>query len=179
MTRTWQQAPPLAMATILALCWAAAARPAVAADSSIGFGIHSWRTVKDLRSEGFEDIRRSGISYLLSYQYHLVPLVKLELDGEYFDKGFGGSTHSAFAPQAFVLVGGFIYGGVGIGTTYSRDFANNFSSPFYAARAGLDLHLVPRFHIDVNANYRFNAFHELQGATTGTVTLGAVARFTL
>jgi hypothetical protein len=179
MARTWKNAPRLAMAMMLVLGWTAAARPAAAADSSIGFGIHSWRTVKDLRSEGFKDIRRSGISYLLSYQYHLIPLVKLELDGEYFDKGFGGSTHGAFAPQAFVLVGGFIYAGAGIGTTYSKDFANNFSSPFYVARAGLDLHLVPRFHIDVNANYKFNAYHELQGASTGTVTLGALARLTL
>ncbi len=191
MARTWKKALPpatapaaapamaMAVALMVVLGWAAAARPAVAADASIGFGIHSWRTVKDLRSEGFQDIRRSGISYLVSYQRHLIPLVKLELDGEYFDKGFGGSTHRAFAPQAYVLVGGFVYGGVGIGTTFSRDFANDFSSPFYVARVGLDLHLVPRFHLDVNANYKFNAFHELQGANTGTVTLGAVARLTL
>lgn len=166
----------LLVAMALALGWAGvAARPA-AADSSFGFGLHAWRTVKDLRSHGFGNIRRSGVSYLVSYQYIPGPLVKLELDGEYFDKGFGGSTHYAISPQAYVLVGGLVYGGLGIGTTYSRDFSNNFSSPFYAARAGLDLTLLPHLHLDVNANYRFNAWHELKGASTGTITLGALAR---
>ena len=173
------------IAGVLCLCAAAAsavlgaralARPA-AADSSIGFGLHSWRTVDDLHSEGFSNLRRSGVSYLLSYQYGPVPLLKLELDAEYFDKGFGGSTHYAIAPQAFVLVGGFVYGGLGIGTIYSKDFTNDFSSPFYAARVGVDLHLLPRLRLDVNANYHFHAFNELRGVKTGTVTVGAVARF--
>jgi hypothetical protein len=174
MPRMPKSAPLLL--TLIALGSAAAARPAVA-DSSIGFGLHSWRTVDDLRSQGFGNLRRSGVSYLLSYQYSPGALLKLELDGEYFDKGFGGSTHYAIAPQAYVLVGGFVYGGVGIGTIYSKDFTHDFSSPFYAARVGLDLHLLPRFRLDVNANYRFHAFNELHGVDTGTVTVGAIARF--
>jgi hypothetical protein len=165
--------------SVMAALWlaalGAAARPA-AADSSIGLGIHAWRTLDDLRSQGFGGIRRDGLSYLLSYQYRPGALLKIELDGEYFPNGFGGSTHAAFAPQAYLLLGGFIYGGVGIGTTYSSDFSNHFSSPFYAARAGVDLHLVPRLHLDVNANYRFHAWNELKGANTGTITLGAIAR---
>jgi hypothetical protein len=174
MPRMPKNAPLLL--TLIALTWAAAARPA-AAESSIGFGLHSWRTVDDLHSEGFSHLRRSGVSYLLSYQYSPAPLLKLELDAEYFDKGFGGSSHYAIAPQAFVLVGSFVYGGLGIGTTYSKDFTNDFSSPFYVARVGLDLHLLPRFRLDVNANYHFHAFNELRGVNTGTVTVGAVARF--
>jgi hypothetical protein len=174
MPRMPKSAPLLLM--LIALGWAAAARPA-AAESSIGFGLHSWRTVDDLHSEGFGNLRRSGVSYLLSYQYSPAPLLKLELDAEYFDKGFGGSSHYAIAPQAFVLVGGFVYGGLGIGTTYSKDFSNDFSSPFYVARVGVDLHLLPRIRLDVNANYHFHAFNELRGVNTGTVTVGAVARF--
>ncbi len=165
----------------LGLAWLAGAGPALAdgGDSSIGLGVHAWRTVDDLHSEGFGGLRRDGISYLLSYQRGLLPLLKVELDGEYFPRGFGGSTHGAVAPQALVLVGGALYAGVGIGTIYSRDFANDFSHPFYLARVGVDLHLLPRFHLDVNANYHFNAFNELKGASTGTVTLGAIARFRL
>jgi hypothetical protein len=169
---------PLIVAAALALVWSAAARPA-AADSSFGLGLHSWRTVQDLRHQGFGNIRRSGVSYLLSYQYLPGPVVKLELDAEYFDKGFGGSTHYAIAPQAYLLVGGFVYGGVGIGTIYSKDFSNNFSSPFYAARVGLDFHLLPHLSVDINGNYHFHAWHELKGVSTGTVTLGAVARLRL
>jgi hypothetical protein len=156
----------------------ASARPA-AADSWIGVGVHAWRAVDDLQSEGFSGVARDGVSYLVSYQYDPGALLKFELDGEYYPKGFGGSLHDAISPEAYVLVGGFIYGGVGIGTTYSKDFSNNFSSPFYAARVGVDLHLLPRCKLDINANYRFNAFNELKGANTGTITLGAIARFGL
>jgi len=166
---------PLLLATLLLFGLGAAARPA-AASSSIGLGVHAWRTVDDLGSQGFSGIRRDGISYLLSYQYSPGALLKIEADGEYFPSGFGGSTHAAFSPQAYLLLGGFIYGGIGIGTTYSSDFSNHFSSPFYAARAGIDLRLLPRFHLDVNANYRFHAFNELRGVNTGTVTVGAIAR---
>ncbi|HVT59600.1 MAG TPA: hypothetical protein VHR45_14505 [Thermoanaerobaculia bacterium] len=148
-------------------------------ESLIGFGVHSWRTVHDLRSEGFTGIKRSGISYLVSYQYNPGWLLKLELDGEYFDKGFGGSTHAAFSPQAYVLLGGFIYGGVGIGTIYSSGFNHSFSNPFYAARAGLNFHLLPRIHLDVNGNYHFKAFNQLKGVNTGTVTVGAAIRVAL
>ncbi len=162
------------LAAVLGLL--AAARPA-AADSWYGLGVHAWRAVDDLESEGFSGVRRDGISYLFSYQYVPGALLKFELDGEYYPKGFGGALHNAVSPEAYVLLGGFLYGGVGIGTTYSRDFSNNFSSPFYAARAGVDLHLLPRFRLDVNANYRFNAWNELKGANTGTITIGAIARF--
>jgi hypothetical protein len=169
---------PLALVILSVLLCAAAARPA-AADSWVGVGLHSWRTVDDLHDEGFGDIRRSGVSYLVSYQYVPGALLKFEVDGEYFDKGFGGATHAAFSPQAYVLVGGLIYGGVGIGTTFSHDFSNDVSSPFYIARVGVNLHLIPRFSLDINANYHFNAFHELNDASTGTVTLGAAVRFKL
>ncbi|MDP9122757.1 MAG: hypothetical protein M3O15_15535, partial [Acidobacteriota bacterium] len=104
---------------------------------------------------------------------------KWEIDAEYFNKGFGGSTRSSVSPQAYLLLGNAIYAGLGVGTTYSSDFKNSFSSPFYAARAGLDLVLLPRFHLDINGNYRFHAFHELHNVSTGTVTLGAVARIAL
>jgi hypothetical protein len=164
---------------ILVMAAAMAAPAQGQSESLVGVGVHSWRTVSDLRSEGFGDIRRSGVSYLASYQYRPGPLLRLELDGEYFPKGFGGSAHSATSPQAFVLVGGFIYGGVGIGTIYSSSFSNNFSSPFYVARVGLDIHPLPRLHIDVNGNYDFHAFNELKGVNTGTVTLGALVRFKL
>lgn len=181
----WRRVPRAPILLLLfAFGWAAAAHPAAAdsstaADSSIGLGIHSWRTVDDLRSEGFGDISRSGLSYLVSYLYSPGALLKFELDGEYFPKGFGGASHDAFSPQGFVLVGGFVYGGLGIGTTYSKDFAHDFSSPYYTARVGLDFHLLPRLSLDVNGNYNFNAFNELKGVNTGTVTVGAIARFRL
>jgi hypothetical protein len=168
----------LIIALLPLLAWTAAARPALA-DSSLGVGVHAWRTVDDLSSEGFSDIRRDGISYLVSYLYEPGALLKFEFDGEYYPNGFGGATHWAISPEAYVLLGGFFYGGLGVGATYSKDFDHNFSSPFYAARVGLNLRLIPKLNLDVNANYRFHAFDELKGVDTGTVTLGAIVRFGL
>jgi hypothetical protein len=168
----------LAASLVLTLGLVLAAAPA-AAQASIGFGVHSWRTIDDLRSEGFGDVKRSGFSYLVSYQAKLLPFVRAEIDGEFFPKGFGGSTHTAIAPEAFILVGAFIYGGVGVGTIYSSTFNHDFSNPFYIGRAGVDLHLLPRFTLDLNGNYEVAAFNQLRHVKTGTVTLGAVARLKL
>lgn len=164
---------------IATLVLAAGAVAPARGETLLGVGVHSWRTVSDVRREGFGNIQRSGVSYLLSYQIHPIPLLRFELDGEYFPKGFGGSAHSAISPQAFVLVGSFIYGGLGVGTIYSSSFSNNFSDPFYIARVGLSIHPLPRVHLDVNGNYEFHAFNQLKGVSTGTVTLGALVRFKL
>ena len=163
----------------VALVALALAAPARAADSTIGVGLHYWRAVDDLRSQGF-DIDRSGTSGIVSYQYVPGGLLKLEGDLEYYDKGFGGSTKAAYSPQVYVVVGGSIYAALGVGVIVSRGFADrDVSDPFYAARVGLDMALLPHIHLDVNANYRFNAFNQLKDVDTGTVTLGALVRFRL
>jgi hypothetical protein len=168
----------IAVAAALVLLAIATASPA-RAQASIGVGFHSWRTIDDLRSDGFGNLRRSGVSYLASYQAHLIPLLRVEVDGEIFPKGFGGSTNTAVSPQVFILLGGFVYGGVGVGTIYSSSFNHDFSNPFYIGRVGLNIPLVPRLHLDVNANYEVGAFNQLHNVSTGTATVGALVRFTL
>lgn len=147
-----------------------------AAEHRIGAGVHYWRTVDDLAEENF-DVDRDGLAKVLTYQYVPGGLLRLEVDLEYFDKGFGGATEEAYSPQVYLLLGGGWYAGLGAGLTYSSGFADDFSDPFYAARLGLDMELLPRFHIDINANYRFDAWSELGDADTDTVTLGALVRF--
>lgn len=160
----------------LALC-ASIASPADAGQHRLGFGFHWWKTVDDLKDQGFNDIESDGVSQIFSYQYLPGGLIKFEADVEYFKDGFGGATSSAWSPQFFVLVGGFVYGGVGVGVTNSSSIDGNWSDPYYAARAGLDLLLLPKIHLDINANYRFDAWKELDNVDTETLTLGAIARF--
>ena len=156
-----------------------AGAPATAAEHLLGGGVHYWQTVDDLADEGFETIDDEGESFVLSYQYVPAGLVKLQIDAEYFEKGFGGAAEEAIAPQVYLLVGNRLYAGVGIGMTYSDEFEDSWSDPFYAARVGLDFAILPRTHLDLNANYRANAFSQLDEADTDTVTLGAVLRFRL
>lgn len=155
------------------------ARPATAAEHLLGGGVHYWQTVDDLADDGFETIDDEGESFVLSYQYVPAGLFKLQIDAEYFEKGFGGAAEEAIAPQVYLLIGNRLYAGVGVGMTYSDEFEDSWSDPFYAARLGLDFAILPRTHLDLNANYRSNAFSQLDEADTDTVTLGAVLRFRL
>lgn len=167
-----------ALSLLAALLPALAASPAGAAEHRFGLGVHYWRTVDDLASRGFGKIDDRGSSGVVSYQYVPGGLFALELDGEYFSSGFGGATHSTFSPQGYLVFGldGW-YVAAGVGVLYASDFKNNVSDPFYAARIGLNVKVLPRFYVDVNANYRAKAWRELKNADTDTVTLGTVVRF--
>jgi hypothetical protein len=155
------------------------AAPAPAAEHRLGGGVHYWRTVDDLEDEGFDEIEDDGRSFVLSYQYVPAGLVKIQLDAEYFEEGFGGATEEAISPQLYLVLGSRLYAAVGVGLTYSDEFENSWSDPFYAARVGMDFLLLPRTHLDLNANYRADAFGELEEADTDAITLGAVVRFRL
>lgn len=160
----------------MALVSLAAAPALQAAEHRLGLGIHYWRTVDNL--DDLNNLEDNGTSYIASYQFKPRGLFKLELDLEVFGDGFGGSTETAYAPQAFVLVGGFVYGGVGVGTTYSNDLPDTFSDPFFMAKLGLDFALLGPLRLDVGAIYRFDDWASLQqiDLNTDTFTLGVIGR---
>lgn len=158
----------------LALCLALP-QSSGAAEHRFGVGVNYWETVDDLVDEGF-DVEEDGLAPVLTYQYRPGGLIGFQIDLEYFEEGFGGSTSEALSPQAYLTVGGGIYGAVGVGVTYSDDFDDELSDPFWAARVGLDFELLPRIHLDIHANYRADAFDELDQASTDTVTLGVALR---
>lgn len=166
--------------TLVAAAVAALALPALAAagEHRLGFGYHYWTTLDDIEIDDLDEVDDNGQAAVVSYQYLPGGLIKFEVDVEYFDEGFGGSTDTAYTPQVFVLLGGNIYGGVGVGATKSDGFADgdDWSDLFYAARVGVEILLLPRIHLDINANYRTGAFDELDEAETDALTLGAAVR---
>lgn len=169
----------LLSAVLLALAFGAvAAAPAVAAEHRLGVGVHYWRTLDDLADEGFDELDETGTSGVLSYQYIPGGLLALQVDGEYFAKGFGGSTDETFSPQVYLVVGvNGPYAAAGVGVLYSKELEDEISDPFYIARVGWNLELIPNLHLDLNANYRAGAWSELDEADTDTITLGGVVRF--
>ncbi|MEM7583053.1 MAG: outer membrane beta-barrel protein [Acidobacteriota bacterium] len=142
-----------------------------------GVGTHFWKTVDDLADDGFDDIEDEGFAYVFSYQYDPGSLMKFEVDLEYYDGGFAGSPNSSLTPVGYVIIGGKIYGALGIGITYSSGLQDDFSDPFFAVRVGYVLTLLPKIRIDINANYRAGAFNDLDEADTDAITLGAIVRF--
>jgi hypothetical protein len=140
-----------------------------------GVGVNYWKAVKNI---DVNDIDEDGMSWLASYQYKPDSPLSLETNLEIFKKGFAGATENVFAPQAFILMGYDFYAGAGVGIYYSDgEFADN---PFYAVKAGLDLKLLPSLYLDININYRFNEWKNINELThdidSDTIILGAALR---
>lgn len=141
----------------------------------LGVGANYWTVLDDLDDDNIDE---DGFSGLVSYQYKLAALLKLEADLEVFPKGFQGIDRVAFAPEAYVVLGSTIYAAAGIGILYAdSDFADD---PFYALRAGLDLEIIPQLYLDLNVNYRFLETTDLSDTAkdidTDTLMLGAALR---
>ena len=115
----------------------------------LGVGANYWTMLDDIDGS----IDKDGFSLLATFQYKAATLLKFEADLEVFPDGFQGVDGTAYAPEAYLVLGSTIYGAAGVGVLYSdNDFADD---PFYGLRAGLDLEIAQQFHLDLNVNYRF------------------------
>jgi opacity protein-like surface antigen len=159
------------------LTWLASVPAALAATHRLGVGANYWKTVDNLDESDLTNIDENGLSWLASYQYVPAGIFKLELDLEYYPNLAGEET--LWSPELFVLVGGTVYAGAGIGVYYNGDVFNN--TPFYMLRAGLDLAILPFLSLDINANYRFNDWDSFDKSNidTDTIRLGAAVRIAL
>lgn len=161
----------------LALCVliALVASQSFAGGARIGAGVHYWKTLDKME---LDEIEESGVSWIASLQFGSSSLLKFQADVEIFPEKFAGFKEVAYSPQAFVILGRAVYGGLGIGTYYvDGEFADK---PFYLLRAGVDLELMPTLYLDINANYRFEDWDEpeeiLDDIDTDVITLGAAVR---
>jgi hypothetical protein len=171
--RTWTRTTAARILLLAAATGLGAAAGAGAAEHRIGVGQLYWRSLDDLGELNLED---DGAATYLSYQYVPEGIFKVEVDLEYYSQGFAGSTSAAYSPVLFLLAEFGLYGGLGVGVTVSDGLTDNISDPFYAARLGWDFQLLPRLHLDVNANYRAGTFQELRDYDQDSITLGAAAR---
>ncbi len=148
-----------------------------AAEHELGVGLHYWETLDDL-DLGDVEIDESGTSGLLLYRLNPAGPLAFEFDLEVFGDGFAGATDTAVSPQVFALIGGTLYAGVGVGVVFADELpgGDDVSDPFYVARVGLALPLLPRLKIDLNANYQADTFDDLDQADSDTITIGAHLR---
>jgi hypothetical protein len=156
----------------LLMVWSSAAAEGAC---RLGVGVHYWKALDDL---DLDKVDNSGLSWIASFQFGSSSIIKFQTDVEIFTSEFAGIDETLYSPQAFVLVGRALYGGLGIGTYYfDGEFAD---SPFYLIRAGVDLELVPSIYLDINGNYRFEEWKDLgevvEDIDTDVVTLGAAVR---
>jgi len=175
MSRTIRSTiPALAILTLFAVL-----PPARAAEHYLGGGVRYFRPVNDIEIDNVGKIDADGNSVILSYLADPAGLFKVEFDIEYFKDGYGEQTGEIYSPQFLVLIGGNLYGGVGAGINYVQDnlIGDDASDVFYIGRLGLQLTLLPRLHLDLNASYQTDVFEKvLNGPSSSSTTLGAMAR---
>ena len=150
------------------------AATAVAEPHQAGVGIHYWFTLDDIDAQ--EDFDEDGFNWVFSYKYQNSPIGFIA-DLEVADQEIAGESDLVLSPQVFVIAGSFLYGGLGVGVHYTD---SNFSDPFFALRAGLNMEIIEEFlYVDVNLNYRFDNWDYdavQEDVDTDTVTLGITAR---
>jgi hypothetical protein len=107
-----------------------------------------------------------------------MPLIKIEANLEWVPD-YGGSDKTMFQPQAWLIVGGLIYGAGGVGGSYiDGDWLNN---PFYGLRLGADLTLLG-LNFDAFTSYRFQSadvFDDIDESDLDALTFGLIVRFAL
>lgn len=166
-----------AVLLLLAIGVALGAAPAFAGEHRFGAGVHYWKNLEEIGNDLPDfNVDEDGLTGVLSYQY-VAGLMRFELAAEYFEAGFQGAEDWAVSPQAYVLIGRGIYGGVGVGVTYADFAGDDWSDPYFIAKAGFDMLLLPKIHLDINADYRFANWEEIDNYDTETITLGATVRF--
>lgn len=137
-------------------------------DVQIGVGAHYWVALDNLDTD-FDD---NALSYYVSLRYN-PSLWGVEVNVEYYPKETL-FRKEAYEPQVFFILGSTLYGGIGVGWLYSdSDWADD---PTYAFKAGFNIKLMDTIALDINANYKFTKFDEID-ADLSTINLGAAVRF--
>jgi hypothetical protein len=138
------------------------------AEAGFGIGLHYLATLGDIKDN--DDFDSSNFSVLGAYSLG-AGLINFEVDLEWMPNYVG--NYDMIQPSAYAFVGGFIYGGVGIGIGYINSQWQ--SDPFYALRAGVKLAFL-----DIFASYRFQKWSDLEGLESddlNSVTFGAMLKF--
>ena len=162
-----------------------------AAEHSIGFGAHYFRTLDeisdDLEDEFGDSFHEDGVALNLSYRYKPDPLYGFLFELQTYPDGYY-FAENAYSPRFIFCLGSTIYAGAGVAWNYfSAEDAfseiiddGEWSDAYYLIRGGLEFPLfIPALKIDINATYDFNTWHELDEFDSDLLTFGAGVRIIL
>lgn len=139
----------------------------------IGGGIHYLRTLGDIKD--IPEWDPNAVGFMISYQF-TTSLIKIEGDLEWIPD-YGGTEKTMFQPQGWLILGGFIYGAIGIGWNYFD--GEWLDDPFYGLRLGADLSFGG-IGLDCFATYRFlntRMLKDIDEEDVDSITFGVMVRF--
>lgn len=148
---------------------------ASAADFEAGVGANYWYSLKDAVDKSFDE---DGLGWMISTRWMWTRYLGLGFELERSPDNFVLLEKEMYAPSVHLVVGNGIYAGLGVGWYYyDGDF---YQDEWYNVRAGLKLRFLDPFIIDINVNYRADAFdkvEEAKDADSESLTLGGAIRF--
>ena len=165
--------PSLFLLAALALCAPGAAR--AAAGFEIGLGANYWYSLDDAVEKSYDN---KGLGYMISSRIMFSDYLGVGLELERSPDHVIALEEELYAPAAYLIIGNWIYAGLGIGTYYyDGDF---YDDTWYALRAGIKFNLFPHLVLDINANYRMDKWkdmgHVKDDIDTDNVIAGAALR---
>ncbi len=155
----------------LALCTSAFAKSGF----EIGIGANYWYSLDDAVDKSFDD---NGLGYMISTRINIADYLSIGLELERSPDNFIALEKEMYAPSAHLILGDWIYVGLGAGTYYyDGDFYDDY---WYNLRAGIKLQLLPSIVLDINANYRMDSWKDMgtvkNDIDTDNVIAGAAIR---
>jgi len=164
---------------------------AMAGDHTFGLGFHYFYTIDeiddDLSNSLGDAFHEDGLAINFSYRYkwnsHFGVLAEVQTypDG-YLD------AETSLSPRLLLVIGQGFFIGAGIGwnnvdwedaTEHVHD-SDEWTDAFYMIRAGVEFPLLTEYlFLEINANYEFNEWNDVDQFDSDIITFGAAIKFTL
>jgi opacity protein-like surface antigen len=165
--------------------------PVLAAEHSLGFGGHYFRTMDEI-SDDLEDdyadaFHKDGIGFNISYRYKPSSMFGMQLELQVFPDGYYFAKN-AYSPRILFVIGSTLYLGAGVAWNYltMEDSFNDivedgeWTDSYYLIRAGVELPIfAPQLKFDLNANYELNEWSELDEYNSDYLSFGIGLRILL
>jgi len=157
------------------VCFITSLTTFAAGPHQFGAGINYWK-LQD-RPSGYD---KDGFSYYGLYRYN-PKLWGYEIDLEYYpEDSIFSDSDAVWEPQAYVLVGKWVYGAAGVGWQFGESKLPN--APTYYLKAGFNFSIFPFMKLDINAQYKYQKlkdFEEDKDVNVDAITVGAALSIAL
>jgi len=164
------------------------AMTASAGEHAFGVGFHYFYTLDEISDELDDSIgdsfHKDGLGINVSYRYKFNPRFGFLAEVQTYPDGYLDAK-SVISPRILAVLGQSIYAGIGIGwnnvkwENATEDFhdSDNWTDSFYILRLGLEFPiLVEHLRLDINGNYEFNEWNDVEEFDSDIITFGAGLR---
>ncbi|MCD4655065.1 porin family protein [bacterium] len=164
---------------------------AFAGDHTFGVGFHYFYTLDEISDE-MKDVmgdafHKDGLAINFSYRYKFNPHFGIQAEVQTYPDGYF-DAESTISPRVIFLLGQSFYVGAGVGWNHidwedaTEDFhdSDDWTDEFYMLRVGVEFPiLTEHLFLDINVNYEFNKWNEVEEFDSDILTFGAGIKFTL